>query len=432
MPAAPRPRATPLATPYLAVLAVAGALLALLAWAALPVVLARGVAPTLADRDFVNYWAAARLAADHRAGIVFGAQPAYLAAAGALLGQKLTWHNWSYPPHYLLLMLPLAPLGYKLAMALFLGGTGLMLWAVGRAYLGRIDRCAVAALAPVALANFWTVQNGFLTASFVLGTLAWRDRRPVLAGLCLALATTKPQLALLLPVLLLVERRWRVLGVGAALTGLLVLASILAFGAEAWRGYLDAVVPYQRWVMAQHGFFLTMTPSVFAAARLAGVPVTAALAVHMAVAVPVLAACTIAFARLRQLRAREAVVLIGGVVLTPYALVYDLAPFAVGLVLLARAGKPPLPVALGMALPLLSVPAGLLGIGVGAPVGLAMLALALAPAFRPVLWAGETSRENAHDHPDPPSRPDRERGRRAPVHLLLSPDGLYPRARHRL
>ena len=69
-------------------------------------------------RDFINVWAAPRLAFSGQAGTLFDLQ-GYHAAIGSLFGKPLPFHNWSYPPTALLLFWPFAQLSYAAGLAAF-------------------------------------------------------------------------------------------------------------------------------------------------------------------------------------------------------------------------------------------------------------------------------------------------------------------------
>ena len=67
------------------------------------------------------------------------------------------------------------------------------------------------AVAPGVAVNVFFGQNGFLTAALLIGGLVNLDRRPILSGILFGMLTIKPQFGLLLPVLLLITGRWRVI-----------------------------------------------------------------------------------------------------------------------------------------------------------------------------------------------------------------------------
>lgn len=349
--------------------------------------------PALADKDFANYWVAAHLAADGKVADVFGPQSRYFAHMLTAMGPELPSHNWSYPPHYLLLMMPLALVGYKMGMVLFLAATGTVFFTGLTAFMGRRDTLALLAVSPFVVLNAWVVQNGFLTSGLILWFLALRDKRPVLAGICLGLMTIKPQLGLLLLALPLIERRWLLL-LSAALSMLaLMIASILAFGIAAWVGFVHDILPYQGHVMTHlEGTFLTMVPSLYAGARMLGCDGPASLLIHMAIAVPVFILTLICIV-MRPLRRVPDMILPTAIFLViPYTLNYDLGVLGAAIALFIRqeegAGRvialpQQLILALAMLLPLVMLVVGKSGVNIAPVVLLSVLALMMRRAFIP-------------------------------------------------
>ena len=125
------------------------------------------------------------------------------------------------------------------------------------------------ALAPGVFINAFFGQNGFLTAALLIGGLADLDRRPVASGVLFGILTIKPQL--LLPVLLMMTGRWRV--IAAALATMLALAVLTTFwfGPDVWLDYLHKVGPQQQALLTHtRGTLLLMVSSAFVNARLIG------------------------------------------------------------------------------------------------------------------------------------------------------------------
>ena len=72
-------------------------------------------------------------------------------------------------------------------------------------------------------------------------------RKPALAGLALSLVAIKPQLALLVPLCLLVAGHWRVVAVWAAVTALMVGVALVLLGGEGLQRYRDALALASQW-----------------------------------------------------------------------------------------------------------------------------------------------------------------------------------------
>lgn len=313
----------------------------------------------LANKDFANYWVAAQLVLSGETADLFGPHAGYFAHLTAIFGPDYPWHNWSYPPHYLLLIWPLGFFGYKTALIVFLLSTlGIFLW-TARSLTDRNSALVWVAILPFIAHTLLVAQNGFLFGGLALGALALRDRRPVVAGIFLALLTVKPQLGVLFPFLLLAERRWLVIAVAAAGTLVLVLGSIALFGVSAWQGYFAEVVPYQSQVMAKlDGTFLTLLTSFYALFRNWGLEAAYALPLHLIFALPVFLITIGAFFLASRNEDRTILLLVATFLITPYALTYDLGMLAGALGLLAmrvrtKTMAPNILLAIAMLLPVL-------------------------------------------------------------------------------
>jgi alpha-1,2-mannosyltransferase len=152
--------------------------------------------------------------------------------------EKTAYPPWLYPPHFILLVVPLALLPYWLAFVLWNASTALpYLAAMGRILPARIGWPLALAVPPVYF-NLLQGQTGFLTAGFIGLGLVLLRQRPILAGICIGLASVKPHFGLLLPVALMAGGHWRAALAAAASVAALVLASLLAFGTAPWAAFL--------------------------------------------------------------------------------------------------------------------------------------------------------------------------------------------------
>ncbi len=358
--------------------------------------------PEFADKDFANYWTAGKLILNGQVMDLFGPQPDYFHHLQAAFGTGYPWHNWSYPPHYLLVVWPLGFFGYETAMMLFLGSTAAFFaWALCR-FVGRGNTMVWVAVGPFLAHNFWVAQNGYLCAGLGLGALALRERKPVVAGILLGFLTIKPQLGLLFPFLLLAERRWSMFASAGMTSVALVATSAAVFGIDTWKGYLNEVMPYQTFVMRElEGTFTAMLPSVYGMFRNWAVGADTALLFHLVVAVPVAVLTIWAFFKAREAQDRAVLLLVATFLITPYALSYDLGLFAAALALLAggkRDGEAtsrgePLLLAVAMLLPVVMIPLGHLGLSIAPFVILGVFVLALRRAGLQVWASGAAGRD---------------------------------------
>ena len=158
----------------------------------------------------------------------------------------------------------------------------------------------------------------------------------MLAGIAFACLTVKPQLGLLIPVLLVFDRNWRAFFWSAVCTAVLVLLSVAAFGVDSWTAYLTETLEYQRSVMTDwYGIFLRMMPTVFASMRTLEFSPAQAAQVQLPVTLIAAAAILWLLHRQRDGLHRAFVVTCGTFLITPYGFNYDMGALSVCASLLA-------------------------------------------------------------------------------------------------
>jgi hypothetical protein len=318
---------------------------------------------------------------------------AHWAAQKALFGETVAYTAFFYPPPYLLICLPLAALPYFASLAAWLAATGVAYWRVLRAWAGpRVEAFALLAF-PAFLVNAGHGQNGFLSAALIGAGALLLDRRPIVAGLCFGALIYKPQLALMIPIALIVGRRWTSLAAAAVGAGALIAASWIAFGGAAWRAFL-AAAPLARATLERNLVGDEKMQSVFAAVRLLHGPLALAYGLQALTALG--AAAALVWLAKRRLRSEaEGPAMVAATLLaSPFLLDYDLTLLAIPLCWVAReglrAGFAPWEksvLALAYALPLLSrVLAGAMGLPI-AP-------LTIAAVFYFVLKRGAASAQS--------------------------------------
>ncbi len=286
-------------------------------------------------RDFANYWIAAKAYFDNDVSAIFE-QKRFIALLRAEFGPDYPWHNWSYPPHYLLFCLPLAAFGYFTALYGFLAITLVFFYLATRRYLGELfagEEDAIwnhwlfgLLLVPIVVTDIRFAQNGFLTSGLFLLALAYWRRRPVLAGIFLGLLTIKPQLGLLVPLLLLFDRNWPAIASAIATTLAMIVASGLAFGFQSWIDYVSVTVPYQSRVLTEFGdgdLYLAMMMSAYSSVRTLGFSGNAPLVVHWIFAVPAVVLLLLCVKARPGHDVRFAALIIATFIASPYVFNYD-------------------------------------------------------------------------------------------------------------
>ncbi len=332
-------------------------------------------------RDFVNVWNGARLALAGEAAILFD-RDAYQASLAAAFGPSFPDHNWSYPPHALLLFAAFGALPYLVALALWLVLTGAAFLAAVAALAPSGRRrlcCLLAAISPASVVDVAFGQNGHLTGALTLGALAALDRRPRLAGVLIGLLTIKPHLGLLLPFALVAIGAWRTILWAAGTTVALVGLSVAAFGLEPWRLYLGVTTGVQGEILTQGvGGFVTMMPTVYQAAK-ALVGPAAAWPLQAAATIVAAPLTVLAFRRTSDPATRALLLASGTLLALPYAFNYDM-PGRAGALGVGAARRAPASgwLLLAWIAPIVIMPLAL----AGAPLGPGALVAALVVAAR--------------------------------------------------
>ena len=343
-------------------------------------------------RDFANFWLGGHFALTHQLDLLIDV-PRY----NEVLQRTFT-HNpdsfiFSYPPHSLLFLVPFAALPFSVSVTLW---TALNLAGIAAAtrmicrswFLVAVAVCSPAVLTMIAFGHF----GGMLALAAVF-ILTRGKERPMLAGICLALMSVKPQVAVMIGLVMLCAGYWRAL-VWSIPAGLVLLAaSVAAFGLQPWINYVTWTAPFHaRMISEFHIEALRTVISLYAGLAMLGVPLWLAQAGQYAFGALVLWHAIVALRRGGSGGGPDAEtlvwVLLAGLLALPYVNSYDLAIAAPALtVALLRegAGKPFLPLIPATILwlaPVFALPFGLLALPI-VPLCIAgVLILALVQAER--------------------------------------------------
>ena len=244
---------------------------------------------------------------------------------------------WSYPPLFGLVLAPLARLPLWLAQSLFVSASLALYLAVTRRLAGPQAWPVWLALVPSLALNLQAGQNGLLTGGLAgAAALALLRRRTVAAGAAIAALAIKPHLAVMFPVILVLQRRWHALLVAGAGAAALTALSFAALGWDVFAAFLRSFSEVGR-LMAAGAYPLQRMTSLCVALLSWGVAPLAALAVHAAVAVAILAAAVRTLAGADDPRVAIGLAIATTQFVSPYIYDYDATVFGVGLVLLAPA-----------------------------------------------------------------------------------------------
>jgi hypothetical protein len=290
--------------------------------------------------DFVNVWAAGRTVLDgHPAAVVYDValhKSAEEAALGHGFAGKLPWN---YPPTFLLAAAALALLPYLAAQVIWLFSTFPAYVAMVRAIIGHRVGVLFACAYPGILPNVMAGQNGFLTAALLGGCLATMQRRPLVAGCLLGLLAFKPHLGILFPLVLIAGSLWRVMAAAVATVAVLVGASVLAFGVNAWEAFAGALPVVSQTTLSEggQGDFGRMQ-TMFTLVRWLGGAESLAWALQIFLIILIAVLLSLMWRSRICFELKAAGLATGALLATPYLFLYDLVVLAVPMAFLLRVG----------------------------------------------------------------------------------------------
>ncbi|MFX1695292.1 glycosyltransferase family 87 protein [Paraburkholderia sp. A1RI-2L] len=292
--------------------------------------------------DFAVFWSASWLALHGPAVNAFDTaliEPIALPLQNMLPSPFVT--PWTYPPTFLLVMLPAALLPFQVScIAYLLAGIAFAFKACARILPPVRDLSWW--LPVIAFPAIWVTvgagQNSFLTFALMGLGLVCLERRPWLGGIFFGLLAIKPQLGLMIPVALLFSRNWRAfvsaalsVGVFCALSGLVLGFSTFARFAEALPAFNQFVVQYSdRWPRG----ILT----VFGTARHFGVAVPTAYLLHAIMAALAASAVAWLWATRASFELRASALVLATLLVPTYLMPYDLLLLGLPILWLVRDG----------------------------------------------------------------------------------------------
>jgi alpha-1,2-mannosyltransferase len=288
--------------------------------------------------DFVDSYAASIAALKGDPASVYHVHLQHVQQAAVMGGKDFGVLVFSYPPTYLLIVLPLAMLPFVASWVLFETAT----LAGYLAVLGRIAPIPLgywlAITFPGVIINFMCGQNGFLTTALIGGGLLLLNRWPLLAGFLFGLMAYKPHLAILIPLALIVARQWRALIATAVSAILFAATSLSVFGPSTWRAFFGNLAITQKIVLDQGGINFPTLQSIFGAVRMWGGSVDVAYMSQAVVAIYAACAVVWVWQSTRPFALKAATLAVGCLMVSPYLLQYDLVLLALPTAWLAMEG----------------------------------------------------------------------------------------------
>jgi arabinofuranan 3-O-arabinosyltransferase len=290
------------------------------------------------ESDFVNVWAAGKLALAGHAATAYD-WPTHKLMEETAVGHAFDgYFGWHYPPTFLFVAAALSVLPYAAAYALWALVTFPGYLVAIRAIIGDRIGYLLAAAFPAVLPNFIVGQNGFLTASLIGGALFLLETNPISAGILLGLLTYKPHLGLLIPIALAAGGYWRTFFTAALVAAVIAGASWLVFGAEAWQAFRGNIGHTSQAFLSEGWADWSKLQTAFGLTRTLGGSETLAWTVQAVVSLAAAILVAIVWRSKTPYDLKAAALGVGVLLATPYLYTYDLVVLAVPLAFLLRFG----------------------------------------------------------------------------------------------
>lgn len=288
--------------------------------------------------DFVNVWAAGRLALEGHPALAWDWDIQKQVELD-LLKQDFVGHfAWHYPPPFLFVASFLAQFPYAAAFIGWAAFSAIPYLAVMRAIIGRNAGLVLAIGFPAAFINVLVGQNGFLTASLIGGMLYLMPTRPVLAGICLGLLSYKPQYGLLFPLVLLAAAEWTVLFTAGIVTVAIAGISWLAFGTESWQAFIHWIPMFSQAFLTEGRAPWFKMQSIFALVRYFGGSEQLGWIFQWVLTASVAVVLVVMWRSRLPYALKAAMLATATLLTTPYLFMYDLVVLAIAVAFLIRAG----------------------------------------------------------------------------------------------
>ena len=246
-------------------------------------------------------------------------------------------HVWLYPPPFLLMILPLSLLPYLPSLAMWLAVTLSAYLLVLRRICPQPYVIFWMVLFPGIVSNFLVGHNGFLSGALLGGGLLVLNRSPILAGILFGLFFYKPQLGILVPLALLAGRRWKVLGITVGSGAAIGIASALIFGPDVWLEFWRNLPMAAK--LTDSPWFWDRMPTMYAAARAAGNGTLMAWTLQGIMMLGVVAGVYWVWSGKASAASRASILILGILLFTRYAFLYDYAILALPLAWLWQEGQ---------------------------------------------------------------------------------------------
>ncbi|MFZ1989247.1 MAG: glycosyltransferase family 87 protein [Alphaproteobacteria bacterium] len=289
-----------------------------------------------AHADFSVFWASARLVWFGRAASAYD-WTSVRETLEQMSGQPFPSGAFPffYPPLMLLILAPLGAFAYAPAAALWIAATFAAYLRAAFALL-RVRGLLLAAAAPAALWCICIGQNGVLSAALFAVALMLLDRRPVIAGILIALLSFKPQLGVLIPFALVASGRWRALASAVAASVTLWLAAGVVLGFSTYAGFMKATHDAQHIFLVAGQLPWFKLQSVYGLLRTLDAPASLAGVSQAAVSLLTAASVILLWRSRARFALKAAALTAGALAVSPYVQIYDFPIATIAILFLIR------------------------------------------------------------------------------------------------
>lgn len=263
--------------------------------------------------DWAPIWAATRFAFSNPESIYDFAR--VTAVQSQVVADFGTIRPYVYPPSALLIFGPFATLPFTMSWATFTATTAALFAYAAR----RLGAPWWTLISPVIVLPALVGQTTYLVGASIAAALLVLPRRPIMAGILLGAATViKPSILVLVPLALVAVGNWQIIYAWATSCLAAFIATSLLLGPAIWLEWLQSLDAFQTVFSTNPGLVSkSITPYAHVGPG------------ALIIAAPVAFALTwLAFRRPASPSVRMIALLAGGLLVSPYAMNYELALLA--------------------------------------------------------------------------------------------------------
>ena len=286
-----------------------------------------------AGYDFITFWSAGYLA-------LLGAPEAAFVRERIVEIQQLAVPGnqsvflWHYPPTFMLLSSAFATIPYLASYFLFIGSSFLFyVYSLKRLFDHPYAIFLIVAY-PAVYLTMVHGQNSLLSTGLLACAIFYFRSKPLLAGVFIGLLAFKPQLGVLIPLVLLVSQQWRVFFSAALTTSLFVGLSFAVFGWELWVVFFQNMSVVKS-VMGQGLLLSEKMPSLYITLKMVGLADGFSYGAHWAMAFVVVAVLVWLWYRCGPTHMAFAALISATLLILPYLFDYEMTLLSIPIALLA-------------------------------------------------------------------------------------------------